>query len=101
MTTAGLRGKLNACNDPALCLLFPLPRQCCGARAASTSLVAASPAAAQITVFDPTNHSQNLLTAARELQQINNQIQQLQNQAMSLANQAKNAMRSTSPRSSN
>jgi len=60
---------------------------------ASTSLVTASPAAAQITVFDPTNYSQNLLTAARELQQINNQIQQLQNQATSLANQARNLMR--------
>lgn len=57
---------------------------------ASTSLGTATPAVAQFTVFDPTNYSQNLLTAARELQQINNQIQQLQNQAASLANQAKN-----------
>ena len=50
----------------------------------------ARPAAAQITVFDPSNYSQNLLTAARTLQQINNQIQQLQNQATSLINEAKN-----------
>ncbi len=49
-----------------------------------------SPVHAQFTVFDPTNYSQNLLTAARALQQINNQIQSLQNQATMLLNQAKN-----------
>ena len=32
-------------------------------------------------VFDPTNYSQNVLTAARELQQVNNEIQSLENQA--------------------
>jgi P-type conjugative transfer protein TrbJ len=42
------------------------------------------------TVFDPSNYSQNILTAARTLQQINNQITMLQNQAQSLINQAKN-----------
>lgn len=41
-------------------------------------------------VFDPTNYSQNLLTAARALQQINNQIQQLQNEAAMLQNMGKN-----------
>lgn len=41
-------------------------------------------------VFDPTNYSQNLLTAARELQQVNNQIQQLQNEATMLQNMGKN-----------
>lgn len=45
---------------------------------------------AQLTVFDPSNYSQNILTAARTLTQINNQIQSLQNQARSLLNQAKN-----------
>ncbi|ATE65667.1 P-type conjugative transfer protein TrbJ [Rhizorhabdus dicambivorans] len=49
-----------------------------------------TPAHAQLTVFDPSNYSQNLLTAARTLTQINNQIQSLQNQAQSLINQAKN-----------
>lgn len=49
----------------------------------------ATPADAQWTVFDPTNYSQNVLTAARELQQINNQIQQIENQTQSLINQAK------------
>ena len=61
------------------------------AGAATLSLVVPTrPAAAQFTVFDPTNYSQNVLTAARTLQQINNQIRQLQNQARSLINQAKN-----------
>lgn len=41
-------------------------------------------------VFDPTNYSQNLLTAARELQQVNNEIRSLQNQATSLVNQSRN-----------
>jgi P-type conjugative transfer protein TrbJ len=50
----------------------------------------ATPAHAQLTVFDPTNYSQNVLTAARTLQQVNNQIQSLQNQATMLLNQAKN-----------
>jgi len=48
------------------------------------------PAAAQVVVFDPNNYAQNLLTAARALQQINNQIAALQNQAQMLMNQAKN-----------
>lgn len=41
-------------------------------------------------VFDAANYSQNLLTAARALQQIDNQIQQLQNQATMLVNQGRN-----------
>jgi len=41
-------------------------------------------------VFDPSNYSQNLLTAARALQQVNNQIQELQNQASMLVNMGKN-----------
>ncbi|MGY4430896.1 P-type conjugative transfer protein TrbJ [Bradyrhizobium sp. F1.13.1] len=45
---------------------------------------------AQWIVFDPNNYVQNVLTAARELQQINNQITSLQNQAQMLINQAKN-----------
>jgi P-type conjugative transfer protein TrbJ len=34
-----------------------------------------------LTVFDPSNYQQNLLSAARALEQINNQIRSLQNQA--------------------
>ncbi len=56
--------------------------------------VAFMPAHAQLfgsaIVFDPTNYSQNLLTAARELQQVNNEIQQLQNEATMLQNMGKN-----------
>ena len=48
------------------------------------------PAHAQLAVFDPANCSQNILTAARELQQVNNEVQSLQNQATSLVNQARN-----------
>lgn len=40
-------------------------------------------------VFDPSNYSQNLLTAAHTLEQINNQVRSLENQAQSLLNQAK------------
>ncbi|PCD02237.1 P-type conjugative transfer protein TrbJ [Sphingomonas spermidinifaciens] len=52
----------------------------------------ATPAQAQFggIVYDPTNYSQNVLTAARTLEQINNQIRSLQNEAQSLINDAKN-----------
>ncbi|MGV1940959.1 P-type conjugative transfer protein TrbJ [Agrobacterium sp. 22-211-1] len=43
-----------------------------------------------LTVFDPSNYAQNVIQAARALQQINNQITSLQNQAQMLINQAKN-----------
>ena len=56
----------------------------------SLSPLTSPPACAQWIVYDPTNFSQNVLTAARELQQINNQIQGLTNQAQMLVNQAKN-----------
>ena len=52
--------------------------------------VPSTPARAQLSVFDPSNYSQNLLTAARTLQQVNQQIQSLQNEATMLMNQAKN-----------
>ncbi len=45
---------------------------------------------AQIAVFDASNFAENVLTAARELQQVNNEIQGLENQATMLINQAKN-----------
>ncbi len=49
----------------------------------------ATPAHA-IIVFDPSNYAQNVLTAARTLEQINNQITSLQNEATMLMNQARN-----------
>lgn len=69
--------------------------------AASTALAAVSatamtsvPAQAQFgfggIVYDPSNYAQNVLTAARTLEQINNQIRMLQHQATSLINEAKN-----------
>ena len=41
-------------------------------------------------VYDPQNHAQNILSAARAMEQINNQITQLQNEAQMLINQASN-----------
>jgi P-type conjugative transfer protein TrbJ len=55
-----------------------------------TLATASVPAHAQWIVYDPTNFSQNVLTAARELQQVNQNIQSLENQATMLINQAKN-----------
>jgi type IV secretion system protein TrbJ len=60
------------------------------AGAVITSVVVPSQPAQAFIVFDPSNYGQNILTAARTLQQINNQITMLQNQAQSLINQAKN-----------
>jgi P-type conjugative transfer protein TrbJ len=41
-------------------------------------------------VFDPSNYAENVLSAARALEQINNQILSLQNEAQMLMNQARN-----------
>jgi P-type conjugative transfer protein TrbJ len=49
--------------------------------------------AAQMTVFDPANFQQNLLSAARALEQINNQVLQLQNQALTIARMDQNLVR--------
>jgi P-type conjugative transfer protein TrbJ len=43
-------------------------------------LAPASPARAAMPVFDPTNYAQNLLQAARALEQVNNQVRSLQNE---------------------
>jgi P-type conjugative transfer protein TrbJ len=51
---------------------------------------ASGPAAGQTVVYDPSNYAQNVLQAARALQQINNQITSLQNQTQMLLNQVKN-----------
>lgn len=44
-------------------------------------------------VYDPANHAENVLTAARTLIQINNQVQQLANEAQMLLNEAQNLSR--------
>ncbi|WP_394069543.1 P-type conjugative transfer protein TrbJ [Xanthobacter aminoxidans] len=69
------------------------------AMALATTMLAAAPLALSpmvatpahaIIVFDPSNYAQNVLTAARTLEQITNQITSLQNEAQMLINQAKN-----------
>jgi P-type conjugative transfer protein TrbJ len=61
------------------------------AAAMMTSCVPRS--AAQLVVFDPSNYQQNLLSAARALQQINNQVRQLQNQVQMLLRMEQNLQR--------
>ena len=51
---------------------------------------ASGPAAGQMVVYDPSNYAQNVLQAARALQQINKQVTVLQNQTQMLLNQARN-----------
>jgi type IV secretion system protein TrbJ len=55
-----------------------------------TAALPLGPAAANLPVFDPTNYTQNILQAARALEQINNQVKSLQNEASMLQNMAKN-----------
>jgi P-type conjugative transfer protein TrbJ len=54
------------------------------ALAAASALAIVVPAKAQLAVFDPTNYAQNLLQAARALEQVQNQITSLQNEAQNL-----------------
>ncbi|WP_332119789.1 P-type conjugative transfer protein TrbJ [Azorhizobium caulinodans] len=49
-----------------------------------------SPPAQALTVYDPWNYAENMISAARALEQINNQITSLQNEAQMLINQARN-----------
>lgn len=54
-------------------------------------VLAPTPATAfALPVFDPANYAENVLQAARTLEQINHQITSLQNEAQMLINQAKN-----------
>lgn len=61
--------------------------------AAVPALMLAAPPAAAMPVFDSANYSQNLLTAARTLKQIDQQIRQLQNEAQMLSNMDKHLKR--------
>ncbi|WP_260929141.1 P-type conjugative transfer protein TrbJ [Novosphingobium sp. 9] len=58
--------------------------------AGALALVSCCGRAQAFIVYDPTNYAQNVLQAARALEQINNQIRQIENQATSLVNEAKN-----------
>jgi P-type conjugative transfer protein TrbJ len=55
-----------------------------------TAIAVPMSSAHAIIVFDPSNYAQNILTAARALNQINNQIKSLANEAMMLKNMARN-----------
>ncbi|TCP89715.1 P-type conjugative transfer protein TrbJ [Rhizobium sp. PP-CC-2G-626] len=59
---------------------------------ALSPILMTTPAHAQFgrIMFDPSNYAQNILTAARTLQSVNQQITQLQNEAQMLMNQARN-----------
>jgi P-type conjugative transfer protein TrbJ len=61
------------------------------AAALTASAALPAPAAASgLPVFDVSNYTENLLQAARALDQINNQLKSLQNEASMLQNMAKN-----------
>ncbi len=68
-----------------------------GLAALAVAAVLAGTPARAIVVFDPSNYSQNVMTAARTLQQINNQVKSLQNEAQTLLNQAKNLSKVSFP----
>jgi P-type conjugative transfer protein TrbJ len=65
---------------------------CAAVGSVGAGMMAATPAQA-IPVFDASNYAQNLLIAARTLQQVNQQIQQLQNEATMLTDMAKHLSR--------
>ncbi|WP_278377379.1 P-type conjugative transfer protein TrbJ [Sphingobium yanoikuyae] len=69
-----------------IALLFPI-----------VGALSVAPPAQAIPVFDSANYTQNLLTAARTLQQINQQVQSLQNEATMLTNMARNLSRASFP----
>jgi P-type conjugative transfer protein TrbJ len=54
------------------------------AAASFAVLAATTPGASALTVFDPWNYKENLLTAVRSLEEINNQVKQLANEAQML-----------------
>ncbi len=55
-----------------------------------TTFLGSAGAGHAVTVFDPWNYAENVLQAARSLQQVTNQITSLQNEAQMLINQARN-----------
>ena len=79
-----LRSRPRALSLAAFILAIPL----------AASPVLTAPAHAQFglggSVYDLTNYLQDVLTAGRAIEQINNQVRSLQNEAQSLINQAKN-----------
>jgi P-type conjugative transfer protein TrbJ len=73
---------------------LPLQRLMLGLPVIAVALASSSlPGVAQLTVFDPVNQQQNLASAARALQQINNQLRQLQADAQMLSRMDQNLTR--------
>lgn len=64
-------------------------RHLAAASAVALSLALAAPSHAAWIVYDPSNYAQNVLQAARALEQISNQVTSLQNEAQMLINQAR------------
>ena len=60
---------------------------------APLSLELCKTASAQVTVYDPANHVQNIYQAVRALQEINNQIKQLTHEIEMLENMARDLER--------
>lgn len=56
----------------------------------AVSLLLTAKSAHALTVWDPSNYSQNVLQASRSLEQINNQIRSLQNEAQMLIDAGRN-----------
>jgi P-type conjugative transfer protein TrbJ len=65
-------------------------RRMAAAGAIAVAVASSSAPASAFIVFDPRNYAENLLSASRALEQIQNQITSLQNEAQMLINQAKN-----------
>jgi type IV secretion system protein VirB4 len=88
---------------PALFPLAAKPNRAARRRAARGVLTALAlalltssvmpPPAYALTVFDPANYQQNLLSAVRALEQVNNQVRALQNQAQMILRMDQNLMR--------
>lgn len=66
---------------------------CATAVPAAGTLLFQSAATASIPVFDAANYTQNIVQAARALEQINHQLRSLQNEAAMLANMDRNLER--------
>lgn len=64
-------------------------RHFAAASAVTLSLALAAPSHAAWIVYDPSNYAQDVLQAARALEQISNQVTSLQNEAQMLINQAR------------
>jgi P-type conjugative transfer protein TrbJ len=68
-------------NRPSVCAALSLSMLLCA--------VIAPPATAQLSVYDPANHAQNILQAARALQQLDQQVEQLTHEIDMLENMAR------------